>query len=170
MTNVDTKSLFVFGTMRDRDVLELVLGRALAPERYRAATIEGYRITLVPDERYPTLVKAPGQHAHGEVVHGLDGTDLDRVLFFESDEYALNPCRVLVEGHTEIEALFCDDLALDPRAVEPWSLEDWQAEHKKGFLEIARRFMSFYGRGSRDEAEALWLELETARNSRSTAA
>src|SRR3569623_38566 len=54
------RPLYVYGTLRDPDVLELVLGRVLAGA---AATAPGYRAEGMPGRSYPGLRRQPGANA-----------------------------------------------------------------------------------------------------------
>ncbi len=47
---------FFFGTMRDRDVLELVVGRPVTDADTEAAALPGYRLARAIDDSYPALV------------------------------------------------------------------------------------------------------------------
>ena len=165
------QAIFVFGSMRDRELLEVVLGRRVAEPVYQAATLEGYRLGRVPDERYPLLVRDIDSRVAGEIVDGLSEEDLARVLFFEGDEYELQPCRVTVQGAGYRDVLFCDNFVHATETITAsWSLSEWQRVDKPSFLQVAKRFMAFYGCGNREEAEAVWRALETNENNRSSAA
>ncbi|MBM3585580.1 MAG: hypothetical protein FJX36_14520 [Alphaproteobacteria bacterium] len=51
-----------------------------------------------------------------------------------------------------------------------WSLARWWQEHKVAFMELARLWMSLYGRVTVAEAEALWDELKLEQGGASAAA
>ncbi|NIR31254.1 MAG: gamma-glutamylcyclotransferase [Gammaproteobacteria bacterium] len=159
MNHLD-KPLFVYGTMLDRDVAEIVLGRVLDPARVCRAWLDGYRVVRIRDDTYPMLIEAPGEHVAGAVIHDLDRTALDRVRFFESYEYDFVECTVRIPDHGYRRAARFGAAHEPPQQPEPWSLEWWRATHKDRFLRYVRDFMAFYGCGTLDEAEARWLELE----------
>jgi len=163
MAQVRTDSLFVFGTMRDPDVLGIVLGRPITPDAYRPAWLPDHRIARVPDERYPVLVHAPGERARGDVIEGLGDEDFARIAFFEGDEYVFGGRTVHIEGEGPVRVFLCDEGDMDPGANEPWDLERWQREEKSSFLDVARKYMSYYDTGAAEEAEALWWAIETGR-------
>lgn len=126
------RPLFVYGTLRDRDLLAAVLGRRPDARTIAPALAPGYRVVFYPGRLYPALVAAPGGGAEGEIVLGLGRFDLRVLDAFES-EYRRAIVPVLVEG--EMHEADCY-LPAEPvnRDGEPWSLLHWQAEHKAAVL------------------------------------
>ena len=152
--------LFVFGTLRDADVLALVLGRADAP--VEPARLAGHAARTVAGRDYPVLVPEPGASAEGALVHGLDATDRARLAWFEGEAYALAPCRVDADGGPIEAVLFAAATPLP--TAGPWRLDAWQDGTKTLFLERARLWMAeldrddpvadsvIWGRGPDDDA------------------
>ena len=135
-----TAPLFVFGTLRDPDVLALVLGRAGA--RTEPASLPGHAARTVAGRDYPVLVPEPGKAAPGALVHGLDAADRARLAWFEGEAYALAPCRVdAADGAVDATVFVAAGLPVDG----PWHLDAWRARDKPGFLERARRWMDEFG-------------------------
>ena len=154
--------LFVYGTMRDPEVLSLVLGRPEGAVEREGAWLQGARLARVSDETYPMLVSDPGASVEGELLVGLSGADRARIRFFEGDEYAVDEARIRTHSAATVAAeLFV--LTGTANAAEPWSLETWQRDHRAGFLPMARDFMALYGRASPEAAEALWSRLAEGR-------
>lgn len=150
------RPLFVYGSMRDENVRALVLGRERPEVRSEAAWMPGAAVALVPGESYPYLVSVEGAWAPGEVLYGLDEVCLDRIRFFESDEYALVECDVERAGGERIAAMHFGGVAIPQAPIVSWSLEQWQATQKGRFLAMTREYMTLWGRATADEAEALW--------------
>jgi len=165
MKRID-KPLFVYGSMLDRDVSEVVLGRPLDPARVRTAWLPDHRRLRIPEEDYPILAPAPGEHVPGALLYDLTEADLDRVRYFESYEYALETRSVIESGRGPVLALMNGAAVEEPQASEPWDLESWQRTRKDRFMYLTRRFMSLYGRASREEADALWDRLNERRGER----
>ena len=151
--------LFVYGSMRDADVRAVVLGRIPTELRIEPASMPNVTAALVPGESYPYLVSMEGACAAGELLHGLDATCLDRILFFESDEYAFLECEVERAGGERVAAVHFGGIAIAQAPVVPWSLERWQAREKSRFLAMTREYMALSGRATRDHAEAVWQRL-----------
>ena len=154
-----TLPLFVYGSMRDADVRALVLGPGCPEVRAEPAWMPGAAAALVPGESYPYLVSVEGARAPGEVLHGLDETCLDRIHFFEGDEYAFAECVIERAGGERIGAMHFGGVAIPQAPVVAWSLERWQANEKVQFLSMTREYMAGWRRATRAEAEALWQRL-----------
>ena len=154
-----TLPLFVYGSMRDADVRALVLGPDSPGIRTEPAWMPDAAAARVPGESYPFLVSIEGARAPGELLHGLDQTCLDRIHFFESDEYACVRCVVELADGERIAAMHFGGIAIPKATLVPWSLERWQAREKAIFLSMTREYMSGWQRSTRHEAEALWQRL-----------
>lgn len=122
------RPLFVYGTLRDPDLLAAVLGRALRAGEAVAGVAPGFRATHYHDRIYPALIRAPGGVAYGLVLLGLSPFERDLLDAFEVAEYgrAIVPVMIGEELH-ETDA-YLPRVAV--AAGDPWSLERWQARHK----------------------------------------
>ena len=143
-----TLPLFVYGSMRDEEVRTLVLGR-----------MPGVAAALVPGESYPYLVSLEGARAAGELIYGLDERCLDRILFFEGDEYAFVECEVERAGGDRVAAMHFGGVAIPESPVVTWSFEQWQMSQKARFVSMTRRYMALWGRATRAQAEVAWQDL-----------
>ena len=152
--------LFVYGSMRDEDVRALILGRPPPAVRAEPAWMPGAATVRVPGESYPWLVPVEGARVPGELLHGLDERCLDRILFFEGEEYAFVECVVERADGRRTAAVHCGGVGIpeEAPAVE-WSLEQWQAREKTQFLSMTREYMGLWPRATRAQAEALWQRL-----------
>lgn len=148
---------FFFGTLMDREVLQLVLGRAVAPGALAPARLGGYRRVRILRDSFPILVEQPTAAVDGLVFTSADAEEDARILFFEDYDYDLAPCRPVLHGGRPVDALFCgaEDGVL--ASDEPWDLPRWAARHKAGFLELSRIYMACYGRLTPHEAETVWV-------------
>ena len=151
--------LFVYGSMRDIEVRSLVLGRAPPALRTEPARMPGVAAAVVPGESYPYLVSVDGARACGELVHGLDEQCLDRIVFFEGDEYAFVECEVERAGGARVAAMHFGGVAIPQAPVTAWSLCRWQAREKSAFLSMTREYMALWPRATRAQAEAEWQRL-----------
>ena len=151
--------LFVYGTMRDEDVRPLVLGCAPSAVRAEPAWMPGAAAALVPGESYPYLVSVDGARVAGELIHGLDERCLDRILFFEGEEYAFVECVVERASGERVAAMHFGGRAIPEAPVVMWSLKQWQAQEKSRFLSMTREYMALWRRSTRVQAEAQWQRL-----------
>jgi hypothetical protein len=125
--------LFVYGTLRDPDLLAGVLGRLPSASAALAARAPGFRAVHYPNRNYPALVRAPGAAAEGLVLLDLSPFERDLLDAFEGAEYR----------RTQIPVMICEELheaftylpsVTIPADSPPWSLGEWQAAHKSRVL------------------------------------
>ena len=125
--------LFIYGTLRDPDLLAGLLGRPLAPNAVLRAVAPGYAAVHYPGRTYPALRRQPGGAAEGLVLRGLSPFEQDLLDAYEGEEYrrALLPVMIGEELH---EAFAYLPVIAVPAAAAPWSLAEWQARHKPRLL------------------------------------
>lgn len=123
------RPLFVYGTLRDPDLLSAVLGRQPDRRTVAAAVAPGYRAVFYPGRIYPALIHAPGETAEGDVVVGLSRFEHAVLDAFEGEEYRRGIVPVLIEGELHEAHAYLPAVAVADDA-EPWSLCSWQQEHK----------------------------------------
>ena len=158
--------LFVFGSLMDHDVLSLVAGMDMRSLKLQAATVSGYRQAAVAEESYPVLVESAGSGCNGLLIYGLTPVALERILFFEGEEYSLSPISVLPEDSVNgpVDAFYFRDAGVYSVQANAWSFETWQAEHKESFLVASREYMALFGSMTAAEADAHWLALANQSN------
>ncbi len=139
--------LFVYGTLMDRDVLRIVLGRAVVPEQMETAEISGFRRVHVPGRNYPMLLAHHGSgRVEGLLVHALDAEAVHRLMVFEGPEYHLVPLMVAnADGHPVRAGVFLCDRSVSPGRRD-WFMEVWSRRHKRLFLRRAYQLMERHGR------------------------
>jgi gamma-glutamylcyclotransferase (GGCT)/AIG2-like uncharacterized protein YtfP len=119
--------LFVYGTLRDPDILGAVIGRP-AP-RSRTGWAVGCRAVYFPGQVYPALVAAPGEVAEGLLLDDLGAGELAALDRFEGELYRRG--LVTVEcGGTKVEALAYWPTLAVPADAAPWTLDLWLKRHK----------------------------------------
>ncbi|MCA8966450.1 MAG: gamma-glutamylcyclotransferase [Planctomycetes bacterium] len=155
-------SLFFYGSLLDIDVLALVVERDVAAADLRAARIDDYQRVRLLHDTYPMLVPAPGQCVHGAVFDLRSERELERIRFFEADEYQFETCRVQLPDGAWHEALFCAEAAMPGGALGEWHLAEWQRRHKARYLRQARRYMSAFGLMSPAQADSLWTAADSS--------
>lgn len=125
--------LFVYGTLRDPDLLAGVLARPLNAGAMLMATAPGLRAVHYPGRAYPALVRAPGDAATGLVLTDLTAFERDLLDAFEGDEYHRRPIPVMIGEELHEADAYLPAIAISTGA-EPWTLEAWQAAHKSRVL------------------------------------
>jgi len=125
--------LFVYGTLRDPDVLALVLGHPYPETDAEPATAPGCRVVLFPGRTYPALLAAPGEAAPGTLLHHLSGTDLAALDLFEGAEYQRRSLDVIVSGGHLAADVYWPATEIGGNAPD-WRFADWVGRHKSAFL------------------------------------
>jgi gamma-glutamylcyclotransferase (GGCT)/AIG2-like uncharacterized protein YtfP len=141
-------NIFIFGTLMDKALLEIVLGRKV---ELVSATLKDYGVFKVMDADYPVMIKSVGLVANGIILNELTKMDILRTDFYEHIfDYFLKPVQVLSQ-EVLIDTQVYMPSKLIPRLEEPWSLKDWQevsGERTHGF---AKKVMTNFGVLSVDE-------------------
>ncbi|MGN6156470.1 MAG: gamma-glutamylcyclotransferase family protein [Devosia sp.] len=125
--------LFVYGTLRDPDLLAAVLGRPLRGGHLIPATAPGFVALSYPGRIYPALVRRPGGAAPGLVLTDLTPFERDLLDAFEGGEYRPSLIPVMIEAELHEAFAYLPAIAV-PANAQPWTLEGWQAIHKHRVL------------------------------------
>lgn len=128
-----TTPLFVFGTLRDEDVLAAALGRWLEPGQRQPAVAHGFAAIPYPGRTYPMLRAESGRFAEGMLLRGLTAIDLSLLDAFEGEEYRRLAISVEAAGRSEAAEVYWADIAA-PADAPAWSFEDWRRNHKADLL------------------------------------
>jgi len=151
-----TTSLFTFGTLMDTELLELVSEQAVDTLQLEPARVVGHARRWVIDDHYPVLVPAQGHDTQGLIIRGLSDAALDRIVFFEGEEFSLKSLDVLLEsGEPEQVEYFADNHRKSISESE-WTLEEWQRTTKHDTMPRVRVYMQCYGKMTAAEADAYW--------------
>ena len=121
--------LFVYGTLRDPELLSAVLGR---PATGLAAAAPGFAAVHYPGRIYPALVRRPGAATAGLILTNLTPFELDLLDAFEGEEYRRAVVPVMIDE--ELHEAFAYLPAVPVRNQPDWSLETWQETHKARVL------------------------------------
>jgi gamma-glutamylcyclotransferase (GGCT)/AIG2-like uncharacterized protein YtfP len=125
--------LFVYGTLRDPDLLAGVLARPLSADAMLPAAAPGFRAVHYPNRTYPALVRAPGASADGLVLTDLTAFERDLLDAFEGTEYRRQIVPVMI-GEELHEAFAYLPAVAVPADAPLWTLEAWQTNHKRRVL------------------------------------
>lgn len=125
--------LFLYGTLRDPDILAAVLGRAVAPADLVSATASGCVAVYYPGRLYPALVRRAGTAAPGLLLIRATVDDLAALDAFEGDEYRRGALEVATASDVVAAEVYWPSMAMPPSAPD-WTLERWTIEHKAQVL------------------------------------
>lgn len=135
---------FFYGTLLDRDVTALVLGRRLPPRAFVAASLQAHERRRVKGATYPIVIVDPRGEVPGAVVGGLSERDIARLAAYEGPGYRIAPLRVRLRGQiTEVSVFEPIQSRLHP-SRELWDLTLWQRRHKRSFVDRLRKALSVH--------------------------
>ena len=140
---------FFYGTLLDRDVTALVLGRRLPPQAYAAASLPGHARRRVQGATYPIVSADPLDEVPGAIVGGLSDRDVAHLAAYEGPGYRIAPLRVKVLGKMTVVSVFEPIQSRLKPSREPWDLTLWQRRHKKSFVDRLKRALSVHPAYSR---------------------
>jgi len=125
--------LFVYGTLRDPDLLAGVLNRPLRADRMLPATAPGFAALHYPNRIYPALVRRPGATAEGLVLTDLTPFEKDLLDAFEGAEYRRQIIPVMIAEELHEAFAYLPAIAI-PADAPAWTLSTWQINHKPRVL------------------------------------
>lgn len=144
------KSLFFYGSLAHRPLLEVVLGRAVGAAEAKTASLADFASFWVKGQAYPMLLAHKGAVANGLLVSGLSPQDLARLDFYEGGfAYCLKPLMInTANGPEQADVYFPKD---ELSRGAPWHLPDWQAEWGDFTTRAATEAMGYFGQIDADE-------------------
>ena len=140
----------------DAELLELVCQQSMASLVLEPAKVIDHARRWVIDDHYPVLVPEKGRDTQGLIIRGLSSESLDRIVFFEGEEFTVQHIEVSLEkGQAEAVKYFADNHRKVISETD-WSMDEWQRTTKPDTMPRVRRYMQCYGRMSAAEADAYW--------------
>jgi hypothetical protein len=135
---------FFYGTLLDRDVTALVLGRRLPAARFEPALLPGWSRWRVQGGSYPVSVPDRKGFVCGAVVGGLSRRDVQRLAAYEGPGYRIASLKVRLRGALTTVLVFEPIVSKLKPTAKPWDLVRWQRQDKKVF--VARLANALSGR------------------------
>jgi hypothetical protein len=138
---LDAVTFFFFGTLMDRDVLAVVLDRAVGEGELVPARLAGMRRVEAASRPYPVLVPDRDGVVEGMLLLRPSLRDEVRIRHFEDEEYVER--RVAVRRADGVLLAARAFFAVDGlgRSDRPWSLASWASAHKVPYLRQCRKWM-----------------------------
>lgn len=145
---------FFYGTLLDRDVAALVLGRRLPATSFVPAALPGHARKRVEGASYPIAVRDPRSEIAGAVVNGLSARDVARLSAYEGPRYRVAPLKVRIGGALSTVSVFAPLEEKFQPTSGSWELASWQRRHKRAFLARIRPALSAILAASRPRPES----------------
>jgi hypothetical protein len=139
-----TVDFFFYGTLRDADVRDAVMGPGAATT-VSDAELPGFRCVPAEGGRFPGVVRAPGAAATGVLAAGVSLDVAARLSFFEGEgyDYGVELCRVVDRERARKAWVFLPSGRLRLGAGR-WDIEVWRRRFKASFVANARAAMNGY--------------------------
>jgi len=123
--------LFAYGTLRDADILRLVL-KSSDHLILQSAVLQGWHAVFWRGRSYPGIIRDPNAVAEGALISGLTAVDWQSLLTYEGAEYRLEICHPSSQG-TSLQALIFAPRHHHELTTQAWTLDAWQRLHKNDF-------------------------------------
>mgnify|MGYP003746971743 FL=1 len=146
-------NIFLYGTLCDKELLEICLGRPLDNMKILNAKIKNYSVYWVKNENFPVIKSNHGSSALGLAIFGLKDCDLERLDFYEgSFGYELRKVNILLENKKllsyddEGEAYVYFNFDEETEVGKDWSLDEWQLHYGLISRLVAKEYMTLQSR------------------------
>jgi hypothetical protein len=153
-------TFFFYGSLMDRDLLEVVLGGRLDHLAFAPGWLDGYAARVAAGYTFPTLVRAPGARVDGILTSGFAAHELDRIAYFEDSEYAPVVHEVMT-SEAKVRAHVYLGAPTLGSTEQPWDFKSWRRRDKPLLLAVTRKVMTeHYGITPFHEIDAVWHRLK----------
>ena len=129
-------NIFLYGTLCDRELLEICLGRSLDNVKLVNAEIENHSVFWVKNKNFPVIKFNRGSFAKGLAVLDIEDHELERLDFYEGGfNYELIKSDILLknihfykkENKLEAYVYFNNDDKFE--IGKDWNLGEWQRRY-----------------------------------------
>ena len=143
MTNI-----FLYGTLCDKELLEICLGRSLSSNKLVSAKLENHSVFWVKNRNFPVIKFEHGSFAEGLAVLDLKEHDLEQLDFYEGGfNYELRKTSIILKNNAlyskfniiDAYVYFNNDdkIEVDKR----WNLDEWQRRYGLISRLVAKEYM-----------------------------
>ncbi|RKF17262.1 NUDIX domain-containing protein [Roseovarius spongiae] len=144
-------TLFFYGTLRDPELLRIVIGTDPDDMRITPAVLPDHAVDWARGQSFPTLTPQAGAQAEGLLATDLSEAEVARFDFYEgSFGYRLRAVEVRAGGEARTALVYFPDPGLWERGAR-FDLGDWQARFGPLARLSAVEEMSYFGRISGEE-------------------
>ena len=154
--------VFLYGTLCDLALLEIVSGEALL---FKTATLKDHAVFWAKGQSFPIIERIPGREASGLLIHPSEAAKA-RLDFYELGfGYRLEPCTVSTEDESQDAEVYYAEAGRWDQGP-PWSLTDWQSKFGELTREAATEYIRLAGKKTPGEAAQLFGQVRSRASSR----
>jgi ADP-ribose diphosphatase len=147
------RNLFFYGTLRDRPLLEIVMGASGDALDVTPAVLPGYKVSSVAQGPFPMIETCTGETAKGVLVRGLTPEQIARLDFYEGG-FGYDLHQITLEDGQSGEVYVPEPDLWAPDG--PWDLSLWQDEWGALSRHAAVEVMGYMGSRSRDDVARMF--------------
>ena len=143
MTNI-----FLYGTLCDKELLEICLGRSLSSINLVSAKLENHSVFWVKNRNFPVIKFEHGSFAEGLAVLDLKEHDLEQLDFYEGGfNYELRKVSIILKDNglsyknktIYAYVYFNNDDKIE--VGKRWNLDEWQIRYGLTSRLVAEEYM-----------------------------
>ena len=150
------QTFFFYGSLMDLELLEAVLGRKADDLTLSPGWLKGYVAETAARYTFPTLIENRTGRVDGILVRGLTQADVDRIAYFEDEEYSTIVADIATAETDVTATLYVATKRLKSSGTR-WSFDDWRKHDKPLLLAVTRKVMAeHYGVTPINEIDAVW--------------
>ena len=141
-------NIFLYGTLCDKELLEICLGRSLSSINLVSAKLENHSVFWVKNKNFPVIKFDHGSYTQGLAVLDLKEQDLEQLDFYEGGfNYELRKASIILKDYiltSKNNIIYAyvyfnndDKIELGKR----WNLEEWQRRYGLISRLVAKEYM-----------------------------
>jgi len=153
--------LFVYGTLRDDELFEIVAGRPLS--RFAPVLARGVNTLALSamEEPMPLLIRS-SSFTQGLLLRRVDDEAWRRIRFYEDDIYRCAPIHLHLASGNEIGAHAFWPRRGTPKKFRRWNFRDWQRISKRRAIAVAKRFMEYSNAPVGTDLAGAWRDIQAS--------
>lgn len=138
-------SIFNFGSMRDKQILNIVLGRIVSEQDMENTYMKGYNTYRVEGQNYPALIQDNVSITEGTLVHNLTPKDLDRIQYYEAGLFGTEVLPVYTKRGDELKyaQVYTKHSPQVKVLDEEWDFDEYQ-KNIKPYVKEVKEWMKKY--------------------------
>ena len=137
MDKFHNKTIFFYGTLKDRDVREAVLDKHANNLILIDAFIKGYKLFKVRNTNYPLIIRdsLTKNCIYGVLVNGINTEIINKLDLFEGENYSrFKTYAYIANEKLKIKTeIYMPNKSLE--YLDEWIFDDWYKFNKKKFFE-----------------------------------
>ncbi len=157
-------AIFLYGSLMDPEVRQYVFADSISDRQIQPARAQNFQTFTYPGETFPVLSACEGYSVEGEVLLSPSPEALERMAFYEGDEYGMASLEVQLNSGQQLLAHYnqANDESLP--LTDIWCFRRWQQTERDTLVQMCKRYMErCWGKMTIEQADLVWQELQALR-------